>query len=79
MALDLNELNREALDFCLATKDRFPELDDKAIGRLAKFAVLGKYALREAEAGLPEGMTLSPAGVEYVLTECGKHLFEKGE
>jgi len=41
--------------------------------------VMSKYALREAEASLPEGMTLSPAGVEMVLTECGKWLAEKGE
>ena len=75
MALDLKEMNREARDFCLKCKAKFPELDDNAIGRIAKFAVLGKYALREAEAGLPDGMTLSPAGVEMVLTECGKWLF----
>lgn len=79
MALDLDAMNREALDFCLATKTKFPEMDDKLIGRLAKFAVLSSHALAHAEAGLPEGMTLSPAGVEMVLTECGKYAFEKGK
>ena len=77
-ALDLNEMNREALDFCLATKEKFPEMPDKDIGRWAKFAVMAKHALRHAEAALPDGSTLSPAGIEMVLTECGKYAFEKG-
>lgn len=79
MALDLDAMNREALDFCLATKAKFPEMDDKVIGKFAKFAVMSKHALAHAEAGLPDGMTLSPAGVEMVLTECGKYAFEKGK
>ena len=77
--LDLEAMNREALDFCLECKSRFPELADKDIGRLAKFAVMSKHAMRHAEAALPDGFTLSPAGVEMVLTECGKYAFEKGK
>ena len=76
--MDLNEMNREALDFCLKCKAMFPDLADKDIGRVAKFAVMSKHALKHASTGLPEGMTLSPAGVEMVLTECGKYAFEKG-
>ena len=76
--LDLNELNRETLELCLETKAEFPDLSDADIGLVAKFIVMSKHALKHAEDGLPEGMTLSPAGVECVLTECGKYVF-KGE
>ena len=79
MALDLEAMNREALAFCHEMKAKFPDFADKDIGRVAKFAVMSKHALRHATAGLPEGMTLSPAGVEMVLTECGKSAFEKGK
>ena len=77
--MDFEAMNREALEFCLATKERFPEMADKDIGLWAKFAVMSKHALRHAEAALPDGMTLSPAGVEMVLTECGKYAFENGK
>lgn len=74
--LDLAQMSREALDFCHETKAKFPTMPSKVIGRFAKFAVMSAHALRVAEDSMPAGKTLSPAGIEMVLTECGKHVFK---
>ena len=77
MALDINQMRAEALEFCLEAERRFPGMNKKAIGKFAQFTVMASHAMRECEEHLGPDHTLSEKGIEFVLKECLAYVTEK--
>jgi len=75
-AMDIMEMNAQALKTAWEMKHQFPEMTDEQIKKVARFVVLSAYAVKESEAFLAERFSadtgLSAKGYEMIFSECAQ-------